>query len=105
MKLVWSSKFTRAVKKLTRQKPHLLDDLETALRQLEADPYHPSLRTHKLSGDFDGCWACSAGYDFRIVFKFVRAKGQETEIPCSTSARTTRLIERCVRASPCAPLM
>lgn len=81
MKLVWSSKFTRAARKLARRKPDLLDDLDAALRQLEADPYHPSLRTHRLSGDFDGCWACSAGYDFRIVFEFVRGpKGTETEI-------------------------
>ena len=71
----------RAVKKLDRRNPTLLDALQTALLQLESDPYHPSLRTHKLSGDFAGCWACSAGYDFRIVFEFVRAaKGGVTEI-------------------------
>ena len=81
MKLVWSSKFTRSARKLARRKPDLLDDLDAALKQLEADPYHASLRTHKLSGDFDGCWACSAGYDFRIVFEFIRApKGGEMEI-------------------------
>ncbi len=81
MKLVWSSKFTRAAKKLARRKPELFDDLEAALKQLEVDPYHSSLRTHKLSGDFKGCWACSAGYDFRIVFEFVRAsKSREMEI-------------------------
>jgi len=55
MKLVWSSKFTRTAKKLARRKPDLIDDLEATLKQLEADPYHPALRTHKLSGDFDGC--------------------------------------------------
>jgi addiction module RelE/StbE family toxin len=81
MKLIWSAKFTRAARKLARRKPELLGDLDSALRQLEADPFHPSLRTHKLSGDFDGCWACSAGYDFRVVFEFVRpTKGAEMEV-------------------------
>lgn len=81
MKLAWSAKFIRAAKKLARRKPELFDDLESALKQLESDPYHPSLRTHKLSGDFDGCWACSVSYDFRIVFEFVRPpKGHEMEI-------------------------
>ncbi len=81
MKLVWSSKFTRATRKLARRKPALLDDPASALKQVEADPYHPSLRTHKLSGEFAGCWACSAGYDFRVVFDFVHApKSGETEI-------------------------
>ena len=74
MKLVWSTKFTRSAKKLSRSRPGLLDQFEAALHLLEREPHHPALRTHKLSGDFKGCWACSAGYDFRIVFEFVRPK-------------------------------
>lgn len=81
MKLVWSPKFTRSAKKLARRKPELLDVMEAALKQLEEEPYDPKLRTHKLSGDFEGCWACSAGYDLRIVFEFVRPrKAAEMEI-------------------------
>ena len=81
MKLVWSAKFTRAVKKLGRRKPTLVDDLAAALQQLQANPHHPALRTHKLGGDLEGSWACSAGYDFRVVFEFVRnPKSKETEI-------------------------
>ncbi len=72
MKLVWSSKFTRAAKKLSRRKPALFKELDRALAQIEIDPHHPSLRTHKLSGEMAGSWACSAGYDFRIIFEFVR---------------------------------
>ena len=81
MKLVWSAKFTRAVKKLARRKPAFLEDLEAALQQLETNPHHPALRTHKLGGDLEGSWACSAGYDFRVVFAFARnAKSREAEI-------------------------
>ena len=72
MKLVWSAKFTRAARKLARRKPELLTAMEAALKQLESEPYDAKLRTHKLAGDFEGCWACSAGYDLRIVFEFVR---------------------------------
>ena len=72
MRLVWSAKFTRAVKKLARRKPALVEDLEVALQRLETDPHHPALRTHKLGGDLEGSRACSAGYDFRLVFEFVR---------------------------------
>lgn len=81
MKLVWSPQFTRSAKKLARRKPELLDAMEAALKQLEEGPYDPKLRTHKLSGDFEGCWACSAGYDLRIVFEFTRPrKAAEMEI-------------------------
>jgi mRNA-degrading endonuclease YafQ of YafQ-DinJ toxin-antitoxin module len=37
--------------------------------QLSLEPFQPSLKTHKLSG-FPNCWACSAGYDLRIIFEF-----------------------------------
>jgi addiction module RelE/StbE family toxin len=74
VKLVWSRKFTRSVRKLARRNPGLLDLLESALKRLEIDPHDPKLRSHALSGDLEGCWACSAGYDLRIVFEFYEAK-------------------------------
>lgn len=49
----------------------MLDRLELALKRLESDPHDPRLRTHPLSGQFAGCWACSAAYDLRIIFEFV----------------------------------
>lgn len=72
MNLVWSSEFTHSPKKLARRKPELLDAMDAVLKRLEKEPYHPKLRPHRLSGDFEGCWACSCGYDLRIVFEFVR---------------------------------
>ncbi|MEA3414675.1 MAG: plasmid stabilization protein [Thermodesulfobacteriota bacterium] len=38
------------------------------------NPFAPQLETHKLKGKLSGSWACSAGYDLRIVFDFVKAK-------------------------------
>lgn len=42
------------------------------------DAFHASLRTHKLKGKLEGSWACSAGYDLRIIFEFVEYEGAET---------------------------
>jgi mRNA-degrading endonuclease YafQ of YafQ-DinJ toxin-antitoxin module len=47
------------------------------LEQLAEDAFHPGLKTHKLTGDLDGSWSCSFGYDLRIVFAFVEREGQE----------------------------
>ena len=44
---------------------------------LEADAFHPRLKTHKLTGQLKGSWAASAGYDLRIVFRFVAHEGSE----------------------------
>ena len=38
------------------------------------NPFAPQLETHKLKGKLSGSWACSAGYDLRIVFDFVKAE-------------------------------
>ncbi|MCP5094136.1 MAG: type II toxin-antitoxin system mRNA interferase toxin, RelE/StbE family [Chloroflexi bacterium] len=54
-------KFTRRDKKLGRR----IDD---ALRQMEEDVFVPSLSVHKLSGALIGLWACSCGYDCRVIF-------------------------------------
>lgn len=35
------------------------------------EPFHPSLRTHSLSGNLDGCLALSITYEYRLVFKFI----------------------------------
>lgn len=41
------------------------------------DVYQPSLQAHKLKGNLAPWWACSAGYDLRIVFAFVQHEGAE----------------------------
>ena len=51
--------------------------IEATLEQLSADAAHPSLRTHKLRGPLAGCWACSAGYDLRVVFEYTQQEGAE----------------------------
>lgn len=66
--LVWTPSFARALKRRIRRQPELGDKVERALRQLVEDPFHPSLYTHKLKGPLAGTWACSVGYDLRILF-------------------------------------
>ena len=72
MNLVWSAKFTRAVKRVVGRDKKTLSEIERTLTQLAADPKHASLRTHKLKGELAGTWSCSAGYDRRILFDFVK---------------------------------
>jgi mRNA-degrading endonuclease YafQ of YafQ-DinJ toxin-antitoxin module len=47
------------------------------LELLAEDAFHPQLKTHKLKGKLAGSWACSAGYDLRIIFQFVKHHGAE----------------------------
>jgi len=75
--LVQSKAFERGAKRFLKKNPDLADDLRAALECLTADAFHPGLKTHKLKGKLKGSWACSAGYDLRIVFSFVRHEASE----------------------------
>jgi addiction module RelE/StbE family toxin len=70
--LIWSKTFVRALKRTVRKHSALQNDIEETLRLLAEDPFDPQLETHKLKGKLSGSWGCSAGYDLRIVFDFVK---------------------------------
>jgi mRNA interferase YafQ len=36
--------------------------------KLSSNPFDPSLRTHALTGELKGKYACSLTYDLRVVF-------------------------------------
>jgi mRNA interferase YafQ len=73
--LLRSPAFGRDLRKWLKSRPDTAASIEATLEQLSADAAHPSLRTHKLRGPLAGCWACSAGYDLRVVFEFTEYEG------------------------------
>ena len=75
--LLRSAAFARDLRRWLKTRPGAVADVQAALEQLSADAAHPSLRSHKLRGRLAGCWACSAGYDLRIVYEFVPHHGAE----------------------------
>lgn len=75
--LLRSRSFAAAAKRLVKKHPQSALDIQSALELLTTDAFHPRLKTHKLKGDLQGSWACSAGYDLRIVFRFVPYQGAE----------------------------
>ena len=75
--LLPSKAFLRSARRLTKRDPSVAADLETVLELLAEDAFHPSLRTHKLKGKLSKSWACSAGYDLRVVFQPVKHEGKE----------------------------
>ena len=79
--LIWSNSFVRAFKRTLKKHPQSQADLEATLACLAENPFASQLETHTLKGNLAGTWACSAGYDLRVVFEFVkRANQTEDEI-------------------------
>ena len=75
--LLPANAFVRSARRFARKHRQLAPELQLTLRLLAEDAFHPQLKTHKLKGKFAGSWSCSAGYDLRVIFQFVKYKGQE----------------------------
>jgi addiction module RelE/StbE family toxin len=75
--LIPTAAFSRAVRRYLRRHPQSANKIGEVLETLENDAFTPRLRTHKLKGDLSGIWACSVGYDLRILFEFVDGENGE----------------------------
>lgn len=53
-----------------------------ALRLLDTDERHPSLRVHKLQGDREGSWSASASNALRMTFER-SGEGRKRLLTCS----------------------
>jgi mRNA interferase YafQ len=76
MILETDSGFKRSFKRLVRKNPQLQDKILAVIELLSGDPFLPSLKSHKLTGQLEGLWSCSVSYDCRIIFAF--RKDEET---------------------------
>ena len=78
-KLAWDSSFRQAFKRQTRRDRILQERIFDVLDQLARNPLLPTLKTHKLSGQLQGLWACWVEYDCRIIFAFPKGLSVETD--------------------------
>ena len=75
--LLQSAVFVRSARRLVKKNPEAATSLQSTLQALAEYAFQSPLQTHKLKGELAGSWACSAGYDLRIVFEFVQHEGSE----------------------------
>ena len=75
--LLRSSVFVRNARKIVKKQPQLAKNIQQTLERLGIDPFQARLKTHKLKGELKDSSACSAGYDLRIIFKFVEYEAKQ----------------------------
>ncbi len=80
MRIIPSKKFERAYKKYTRFSAEQKELIQNTIKSLSTDPFTNQLKTHKLSGKLKGLYACSCGYDCRIVFSLDEIDGEQVII-------------------------
>jgi addiction module RelE/StbE family toxin len=71
IEIVWDEPFLRILKKWRRKNPQMAARFDERLSLFAQNPFEPSLRTHRLSGDLKELWAMSISYQYRLVFKFL----------------------------------
>ena len=69
MKVIFLSRFEREYKKLPK---HIKTIAEERFEIFLKNPFNHRLKTHKLSGIFDGYYAFSIDHSYRIIFEFTR---------------------------------
>jgi addiction module RelE/StbE family toxin len=75
--LLRSNIFIRNARKIVKKQPFLAQNIQDTLELLQLDPFHPRLISHKLKGELKESYACSVGYDLRIIFKFVEHENKQ----------------------------
>lgn len=67
MQIYYSSHFKKTLKKYQHRKSLIGKKINLFIE----NPFHKSLKTHKLSGKLSKYWSFSIDYDLRILFEFI----------------------------------
>lgn len=70
-KIVRTDEYFRKLKKFIKKHPDLLDRYTKTIELLEINPYHPSLRLHKLKGKLQVYYSISITMKYRIIIDFI----------------------------------
>jgi mRNA-degrading endonuclease YafQ of YafQ-DinJ toxin-antitoxin module len=82
-KLKTPESYSKKLAKFLKSNPVLITPYKKTITLLEENPYHPSLRLHKLSGDLKEFYSVSINLKYRIVIDFIIEDEQITLINIS----------------------
>ena len=74
--LVFTDQYNRRAARFLKRQPQLREQYRKTLMLLEANPHHPSLRLHALSGRLDGLHSVSINLSYRITLELLIREGQ-----------------------------
>ena len=69
--LVFTPEYDKRAKRFLKRHPELSSHYLKTLQLLAANPHHPSLRLHSLSGRLDGLHSVSINLSYRITLEML----------------------------------
>ncbi len=67
--LIYPDSYVRRARKFLQKHPEIHNQYRKTIELLELDPFHPSLRLHRLSGRMTGLSSVSINISYRIVLE------------------------------------
>ena len=75
-RVIYTKSYLKRATKFAKRHPDLLIQYEKALKLLELNPFHPSLRLHRLSGSLSDLHSISINISYRITLEFLIEDGK-----------------------------
>jgi mRNA-degrading endonuclease YafQ of YafQ-DinJ toxin-antitoxin module len=69
--IIFTKKYEKISKKFFKKHQNLKPKYNKTIKMLESNPYHPSLRLHKLQGDLKKYYSISLDLEYRIIIDFI----------------------------------
>ena len=83
-RLIYTKSYIRRAARFIKKHSQLIGQYEKTLKLLELDPFHPSLRLHKLKGRLSELHAVSINIGYRISIEFFL--NEKTIIPVNVGS-------------------
>lgn len=78
-KIIYTDSYNKRAARFIKKHPDLIGQYEKVLKLLELNPFHPSLKIHKLSGRLDDLYSVSINISYRMTMEFLIS--EKTIIP------------------------
>jgi proteic killer suppression protein len=75
-RVIYTKSYLKRAAKFVKRHPDLLTQYEKALKLLELNPFHPSLRLHRLSSSLSDMHSISINISYRITLEFLIEDGK-----------------------------
>ncbi|MFH1525660.1 MAG: plasmid stabilization protein [Bacteroidota bacterium] len=70
-KMVYTASYNKRAAKFIKKHPDLVNQYVKTLKLLELNPFHPSLRLHKMKGKLTEYYSVSINISYRLTIDFI----------------------------------
>ena len=70
-RIIYTPGYNRRAARFLKKHPELFPQYEKALKLLEINPFHPSLRLHRLQGPLNELYSVSINISYRVTLELI----------------------------------